>query len=150
MQKKNKGLSDHPSDRKFLERVEISDQNSEDSQGQEDNPPFLEFDNNDFVTINYFDHSVNSYVSARTKLSKNQALALSDSELHQLAHELLTKSERQAFAKYDIKTIEIPQKRSYIIEGNSSIKKIDVGIYATQADDEIALHYLLSKTRALL
>lgn len=150
MKKKNNGLSDHPSDRKFLEKIKVNDESLADSQAHEDKPPFLEFDNNDFVTINYFDHSANAYISARTKLSRDQALVLSDEELQQLAHKLLTRDSREAFAEYGIETIEIPQKRSYIIEGNSSIKKLDVGIYAAQAGDEIALHYLLNKTRSLL
>lgn len=144
-----KGLTDHPFDRRKTSK-RTSKNTFKHLAANEDNPPFLDFDNDDIATINYFDNLNNKYQQVRTTLHKKDAEPLTNDELNKLAFGLLTGKNEEIKAKYQIGSVEIPQKRSYIVSGNSSIKKLDIGIYASATEDETALHYLLGKVRETL
>jgi len=151
MVKQFKAITDRPSDRKALAKIASSTKSPISTEKSiEDNPPFLEFDHNNFVVINYFDEKAQQYLVVQTTLNKNDAGALSNKELNQIAKALLTNKFSEIKDNYQIGSVVIPQKGTYQIKGNSSIKKIEVAIHASITDDETALHYLLTKVREAL
>lgn len=114
-----------------------------------DNPSFIEFGTNDTVLINIFDPETAAYTSRKTTLSRNDAESLTNEEIDEIAKHLLTDQYKKIKEKYSIGDVVIANKATYSISGKSSVKQLEVGIYASETEDNRLLHYLLTKTEQI-
>ena len=115
----------------------------------EDNPSFIEFGTDDTVLINVFDPETAAYASRKTTLSRKDAKSLTNEEIDSIAKHLLTDQYKKIKEKYSIGDVVIANKSTYPISGKSSVKQLEVGIYASETDDNRLLHYLLTKTEQI-
>jgi len=122
---------------------------SESKKQSQDNPPYIEISGDDSVVINFFDPVTSKYTRRKTTLSKKDAESLTNEEIDEIAKHLLTDQYKKIKKKYAIGDVVIANKATYPISGKSSVKQLEVGIYASETDDNRLLHYLLTKTEQI-
>lgn len=64
-----------------------------------------------------------------------------------LAHLIQTQDVSELKKHYQVREVAVNHYRIYTISGGGSVKELTVGIFSSEADDEIALHLLLNKIR---